>query len=96
MFFSLLHFLLGQQTINCFNNFYFVIAIVIKPSNIRIWIHDKDIPKLTKVVWEGQGMRLKQEASSHPKVKRLLDSIPYIMVRHFLLLIKKKNRSINK
>lgn len=59
------------------------IAIVIKPSNIRIWIHDKDIPKLTKVVWEGQGMRLKQEASSHPKVRRLLDSIPYIMVRRF-------------
>lgn len=76
--------------------FFCYTAIVIKPSNIRIWIHDKDIPKLTKVVWEGQGMRLKQEASSHPKVKRLLDSIPYIMVSTFFFINHKINLLINK
>lgn len=53
--------------------------MVIKPSNIRIWIHDKDIGKLTKVIWEGQGMRLRTETSSNPKVRKFLESTPYLM-----------------
>lgn len=55
-------------------------AIVIKPSNIRIWIHDKDVGKLSKVVWEGQGNRLRTEVSSNAKVKRFLEAVPYVMV----------------
>jgi hypothetical protein len=37
------------------NYFHFFLAIVIKPSNIRIWIHEKDVGKLTQVLWAGQG-----------------------------------------
>lgn len=58
-------------------------ALVIKPSNIRIWIHDKDIDKLMKVVLEGHGQKLRQEVSSNQKVKRFLEYVP-----HFLGLIK--------
>lgn len=56
-------------------------AIVIKPSNIRIWIHDKDVGKLAKVVWEGQGNRLRTEVSSNGKVKKFLEAVPFVMVR---------------
>lgn len=56
------------------------IAIVIKPSNIRIWIHDKDVGKLAKVIWEGQGNRLRTEVSSNAKVKRFLEAVPFVMV----------------
>lgn len=52
----------------------------IRPSNIRIWIHQKDIGKLQKVLWEGHGAKLKVETSSNPKVKRFLESVPHIMV----------------
>ncbi|GAB0094568.1 uncharacterized protein DMENIID0001_098860 [Sergentomyia squamirostris] len=51
----------------------------IKPSNIRIWIHDKDIPKLTKVLWAGQGMKLRSEISTHPKMRKFLEAVPYIL-----------------
>ncbi|XP_044733018.1 uncharacterized protein LOC123295663 isoform X2 [Chrysoperla carnea] len=54
-------------------------GLVIKPSNIRIWIHQKDIGKLQKVLWEGHGNKLKVETSNNPKVKRFLESIPHIM-----------------
>lgn len=56
------------------------VAIVIKPSNIRIWIHDKDIGKLTQVLWEGQGNRLRTEICSNNRVKKFLDAVPYVMV----------------
>lgn len=75
--------------------FSFYQAIVIKPSNIRIWIHDKDIPKLTKVLWEGQGMRLRTETSNNPKVKRFLDSVPYVMVINQINYKKKLHFSNN-
>lgn len=55
-------------------------AIVIKPSNIRIWIHDKDIHKLTQVLWEGQGNRLRTEICSNNRVRKFLDAVPYVMV----------------
>lgn len=55
-------------------------AIVIKPSNIRIWIHDKDIGKLTQVLWEGQGNRLRTEICSNNRVRKFLDAVPYVMV----------------
>lgn len=55
------------------------IALVIKPSNIRIWIHDKDIDKLMKVVLEGHGQKLRNEMASAPKVKRFLSYVPHFM-----------------
>ncbi|XP_070506432.1 uncharacterized protein [Chironomus tepperi] len=58
-------------------------ALVIKPSNIRIWIHDKDIDKLMKVVLEGHGQKLRREVASNIKVKRFLEYVP-----HFMGLIK--------
>lgn len=53
----------------------------IKPSNIRIWIHERDIGKLTKALWEGHGMRLRTESSNNVRVKKFLESVPYLMVR---------------
>lgn len=67
-----------------------LLAIVIKPSNIRIWIHDKDIGKLTQVLWEGQGNRLRTEMCSNKGVRKFLDAVPYVMV-NFNLKKEKKN-----
>lgn len=52
----------------------------IKPSNIRIWIHERDIGKLTKALWEGHGMRLRTESSNNVRVKKFLEAVPYLMV----------------
>ena len=54
-------------------------VLIIKPSNIRIWLHQKELSKLTKVLWEGQGMRLRSETSHHPKMKKFLECVPHIM-----------------
>lgn len=70
-----------------------IAAIVIKPSNIRIWIHDKDIGKLTQVVWEGQGNRLRTEISSNNRVKKFLDAVPYVMVCISIASIETANRN---
>uniref|UniRef100_A0A182JMH5 Uncharacterized protein n=1 Tax=Anopheles atroparvus TaxID=41427 RepID=A0A182JMH5_ANOAO len=52
---------------------------VIKPSNIRIWLHQKRMSKLAKVLWAGQGMRLRTETSHHPRMKRFLECVPHVM-----------------
>ncbi|XP_055381863.1 uncharacterized protein LOC129612342 [Condylostylus longicornis] len=52
---------------------------VVKPSNIRIWIHDKDIAKLTRVLWSGLGFRLLNETSTHGKVKKFLENVPLVL-----------------
>nr|XP_029714662.1 uncharacterized protein LOC109409328 isoform X2 [Aedes albopictus] len=54
-------------------------GLVIKPSNIRIWLHQKHLAKLAKVIWAGQGMRLRTETSHHPKMKRFLECVPHVM-----------------
>jgi Ankyrin repeats (3 copies) len=63
--------------------------LVIKPSNIRIWIHDKDIEKLMRVVLEGHGHKLRNEVANQSKVKRFLEYVP-----HFLGLIKNIHSSV--
>ncbi|XP_053985078.1 uncharacterized protein LOC128879703 isoform X2 [Hylaeus volcanicus] len=50
-----------------------------KPSNIRIWIHNRDIGKLQQVLWEGHGQRLRVETSNNLRVKRFLEAVPFIM-----------------
>ncbi|ETN58624.1 hypothetical protein AND_009781 [Anopheles darlingi] len=35
--------------------------------------------KLAKVLWAGQGMRLRTETSHHPKMKRFLECVPHVM-----------------
>ena len=55
-------------------------GLVVKPANIRIWIHDRDIGKLQQLLWEGHGARLRNQTSKYPSVKRLLDSVPFVMV----------------
>ncbi|XP_076679364.1 uncharacterized protein LOC143374797 isoform X2 [Andrena cerasifolii] len=71
-----------------------------KPSNIRIWIHNRDIRKLQHVLWEGHGNKLRMETSNNPRVKRFLEAVPHIMgtvkdvhaatVRNDLEKLKKK------
>lgn len=56
-------------------------GLVIKKSNIRIWIHQANIGKLQQVLWEGQGSKLLVEHSNNHKVKRFLEAVPHIMVR---------------
>ncbi|XP_061511321.1 uncharacterized protein LOC1279236 isoform X6 [Anopheles gambiae] len=51
----------------------------IKPSSIRIWLHHKQMGKLAKVLWAGQGMRLRTETSHHPRMKRFLECVPHVM-----------------
>ncbi|XP_018338155.1 PREDICTED: uncharacterized protein LOC108746104 isoform X2 [Trachymyrmex septentrionalis] len=50
-----------------------------KPSNIRIWIHNKDIGKLQHVLWEGHGSKLRCETSNNPRIRRFLEAVPFIM-----------------
>ncbi|XP_037910554.1 uncharacterized protein LOC119651140 isoform X5 [Hermetia illucens] len=54
-------------------------AFVVKPSSIRIWIHDKDVGKLTRVLWAGQGNRLRTETSTNPRVRKFLETVPYVL-----------------
>eukprot|EP00099_Drosophila_melanogaster_P012424 NP_001286745.1 uncharacterized protein Dmel_CG30271, isoform F [Drosophila melanogaster] len=51
----------------------------VKLSTIRIWIHEKDIGKLTRILWGGQGNRLCQQASNNGRVKRFLAAVPHVM-----------------
>ena len=50
-------------------------------ANIRIWIHDQDLPRLEQIVWDGQGHRLLNETSNHSKVRQFLQLVPRMMVR---------------
>ncbi|XP_026842443.1 uncharacterized protein LOC6590088 isoform X5 [Drosophila persimilis] len=51
----------------------------VKLSTIRIWMHEKDIGKLTRILWAGQGHRLCQQASNNGRVKRFLAAVPHVM-----------------
>ncbi|CAB0034624.1 unnamed protein product [Trichogramma brassicae] len=53
-------------------------ALDIKPSNIRIWIHNRDIGKLQHVLWEGHGAKLRCETSNNVRVRRFLEAVPFI------------------
>ncbi|VEN60307.1 unnamed protein product, partial [Callosobruchus maculatus] len=50
-----------------------------KKSNIRIWIHQRNLGELQNVVWEGHGGKLLPEHSNNPKVKKFLEAVPHIM-----------------
>ncbi|XP_072763022.1 uncharacterized protein [Anoplolepis gracilipes] len=50
-----------------------------KPSNIRIWIHNRDIGKLQQMLWEGHGSKLRCETSNNPRIRKFLEAIPFIM-----------------
>ncbi|KAM8711218.1 hypothetical protein ACLKA7_000368 [Drosophila subpalustris] len=51
----------------------------VKLSTIRIWMHEKDIGKLTRILWAGQGQRLCQQASNNGRVRRFLHAVPHVM-----------------
>lgn len=55
-------------------------GLIIKKSNIRIWIHQKNLAHLQKVIWEGHGAKLLVEHSNNPKIKKFLEAVPHIMV----------------
>lgn len=48
-------------------------------TNIRIWIHDQDLAKLEKVVWEGMGHLLIKHTSAHNKIRKFLEAVPRLM-----------------
>lgn len=50
-------------------------------AQIRIWIHEKDIPKLERIVWSGNGDKLLLETSNNGKVRRFLDNVPHLLAR---------------
>ncbi|CAG9865308.1 unnamed protein product [Phyllotreta striolata] len=50
-----------------------------KKSNIRIWIHQRNMANLQQVVWEGHGGMLLVEHSNNPKIKRFLEVVPHVM-----------------
>ncbi|XP_044261810.1 uncharacterized protein LOC123009499 [Tribolium madens] len=50
-----------------------------KKSNIRIWIHQRNLVNLQQVVWEGHGAKLLPEHSNNPKIKKFLEAVPHIM-----------------
>lgn len=56
-------------------------GLVVKPANIRIWIHDRDMAKLQQLLWGGHGARLRNQTSKYPIVKRFLEGVPFVMVR---------------
>jgi len=41
------------------------LGIEINNTNIRIWIHDQDLTRLEKVVWEGFGQLLIKQTSGN-------------------------------
>lgn len=51
-----------------------------KKSNIRIWIHQRNMANLQQVIWEGHGAMLLVEHSNKPKMKKFLEAVPHIMV----------------
>lgn len=51
-----------------------------KKSNIRIWIHQRNLGNLQQVVWEGHGSKLLVEHSNNSKIKKFLEAVPHIMV----------------
>nr|XP_018904846.1 PREDICTED: uncharacterized protein LOC109035602 isoform X1 [Bemisia tabaci] len=55
------------------------VPIQVRPANIRTWIHDQNLGKLKRVLWEGQGDKLRMETSAHPAVRKFLAAVPYIM-----------------
>ena len=58
---------------------YYCLGMEVHNTNIRIWIHDQDLAKLEKVVWEGMGHLLVKHTSAHAKIRKFLDSIPQLM-----------------
>ncbi|CAL4177582.1 unnamed protein product, partial [Meganyctiphanes norvegica] len=56
-------------------------GVNITSANIRIWIHDQDLPRLEQVVWEGEGHRLLKETSNHTKVRQFLNLVPRMMTK---------------
>ncbi|XP_022163179.1 uncharacterized protein LOC111028747 [Myzus persicae] len=76
--------------------------VPIKPSNIRIWIHECNIKQLSNVIWSGLGDKLLTETSKQTTVNKFLKAVPYIMgiikeihkavIDDNLVLLKKLNR----
>jgi len=50
-------------------------------AQIRIWIHERDIGRLEKIVWNGHGDKLLMETTKHGIVRRFLDAVPHLLAR---------------
>ncbi len=49
-------------------------------SNIRIWIHEKDLGCLERVLWEGHGHLLLGQTAGQSKIRKFLEATPKLMV----------------
>ena len=61
-------------------------GVDINNTNIRIWIHERDLESLEKVLWEGEGFTLIKHTSGHAKVRKFLEAVPRLMVSLFYIL----------
>lgn len=57
----------------------YFLGMEVHNTNIRIWIHDQDLAKLEKVVWEGMGHLLIKHTSAHPKIRKFLEAVPRLL-----------------
>lgn len=53
--------------------------LTVKPANIRIWIHQRDLGRLQRVLWDGHGAKLRTQTCNHPRIKRFLEAVPHLM-----------------
>ncbi len=51
----------------------------INNTNIRIWIHERDLASLERVLWEGYGHLLQGQTSTSGKVRKFLEAIPKLL-----------------
>lgn len=56
-----------------------MLGMEVTNTNIRIWIHDQDLAKLEKVVWEGMGHLLIKHTSAHNKIRKFLEAVPRLL-----------------
>ncbi|CAG7786322.1 unnamed protein product [Allacma fusca] len=55
------------------------ISSTITRAQIRIWIHERDVGKLEKIVWNGHGDKLLLETTNNAKVKKFLLNVPHLL-----------------
>ncbi|XP_046391522.1 uncharacterized protein LOC124159656 [Ischnura elegans] len=48
-------------------------------AHIRKWIHERAVPRLRQVVWEGHGSRLLPETSATPSIRKFLAAVPRVL-----------------
>ena len=58
------------------------LGLEINSTNVRIWIHEKDLESLEAVVYEGHGNMLLSQSAGNVKIRKFLETVPKLMVRN--------------